>query len=91
VPKEGSGISSQSVDYGNEPEVYCVLVQREMESGLSLLSEYIAILKAKVWMTPPNVVAGQTLAVEAATGFNKKSGWLVRPDSCPLIPQNGTG
>jgi len=29
-------------------------------------------------------VAGQELAAEPATGFKKKSGWVVPRDSCPI-------
>jgi len=58
-----------------EADAYTVLVQREMESGVFPVSEYKAISRAS-WTTPPNVVG---LASDAATGFKKKSGWLVPP------------
>jgi len=38
-----------------------LLVQREMESGRSLLGSYIAISRAPVWTTPPNVCRGASL------------------------------
>jgi len=59
-----------------------VLVQREMEIGRPLLAS-IAISRAQ-FGRHRQCSRGASLAAEGATGFSKKSGWLVSSDSCPI-------